>query len=130
MTDPEGDRLLYASYTEFLAADPRRRGDALELGIDWREGAVRYRVCWYEHTGELTLERLSSRGLDLEDFYAGVSGPVEILSRVPTRRELSALLGRWPNIAPGEPRTVKRLRELLAGEAADVVGLTSTRRGR
>jgi hypothetical protein len=64
----------YARYADFLDADPRRRADALELGHDWREGSDRYRVCWYEHTGELTAERLSSPAdLDLEDFHRGIS---------------------------------------------------------
>lgn len=131
MSDPESSRLVYACYADFLAADPRRRGNALELGIDWRDRGGRYRACWYQDTGELTLERLSpSDRLDLEDFHTGISGPVEILRHVPTRQELSALLGAWPSIAPGEPRTVKRLRELIACEAANVVGLTRARRGR
>jgi hypothetical protein len=29
------------------------------------------------------------------------------------RRQLDALLSTWPNVAPGEPREVDRLREML-----------------
>ena len=50
----------YARYSDFLGEDPRRRGNALELGHDWRDGDARYRVCWYEETGELTSERLAA----------------------------------------------------------------------
>lgn len=120
MTDEDRRRLIYACYADFLKADPRRRGDALELGADWQQAGVRHRACWYEQTGELTLERLSpAEPLEAEDFHTGVSGPVEILRRIPTRAELSRLLGSWPNIAPREPRTVARLRELLTARACD-----------
>lgn len=106
---------VYARYEDFCAADPRRRGDAYELGADWHDGQHRYRACWYEQSGELTLERLSaSEPLAVEDFYHGVQGPVEVLAHIPTRAELSLLLGQWPNIAPGQPRTVTHLRALVA----------------
>lgn len=106
--------LSYTSYDAFLNADSRRRGDALELGSNWRDGALNYRACWYEETGELTAERLTDRQQDLEDFHRGVSGPIHILGRVPDRQALTALLGEWPNVAPGEPRTLQRLRHLAA----------------
>ena len=133
MNDEDSGQPIYARYAEFLQADPRRRGDALELGADWVDRGARYRACWYEQTGELTLERLSSsEPMAVEDFSQGVSGPVEILRRIQTRAELTRLLGRWPNIAPREPRTVKRLRELLlATSDAPVAHLDSARqRGR
>lgn len=41
----------YVRYADFLDADARRRGDALELGHDWHDGPHRYRACWYEQTG-------------------------------------------------------------------------------
>lgn len=41
----EGRQRIYARYTDFLDADPRRRGDALELGHDWRDDDELYRVC-------------------------------------------------------------------------------------
>lgn len=117
MSDSEQGQLHYVRYQDFLEADPRRRGDALELGHQWRDGTHRYRVCWYEETGELTIERLDADGsLELEDFHGGVSGPVEVIREVKDRQTLEALLGRWPNIAPGEPRTLSRLRERLAVE--------------
>lgn len=119
MSDDSSSPPAYVRYRDFLDADPRRRGDALELGTDWRDGHARYRACWYQATGELTLERLrATDALQLEDFHLGVSGPIEILRRVPTRDELDQLLGRWPNIAPGQPRTVQRLRALLVHDAS------------
>lgn len=121
--DEHSRRSVYERYADFLASDPRRRGDALELGADWEQDGVRYRACWYEQTGEVTLERLSEREpLSVENFHRGVSGPVEVLRHVPTRAELEALLGRWPNIAAFEPRTVRRLRELLTLPRTAVAG--------
>ncbi len=129
MSDDDTSHPAYVRYEDFLDADPRRRGDALELGIDWRDGEDRYRACWYEATGELTLERLSrSERLDLEDFYRGVSGPVEILRRIPDRGELDRLLGAWPNSVPGGPRTVERLRALVHEEPAGAVVAIERRR--
>jgi hypothetical protein len=87
---------------------------ALELGHDWRDGDHRYRVCWYQQTGELTLERLNhDQSLELEDFHHGVSGPTEILAHIATRQELGHLLGDWPTIARHEPRTTHWLRTEL-----------------
>jgi hypothetical protein len=109
---------LYPRYREFLAGNPGRRGDALELGADWRDGDGHYRVCWYEETGELTFERLASdQPLDLEDFHRGVAGPVEIVALIPDRTRLALLLGEWPNVAVGLPRTLDSLRRLLGGES-------------
>lgn len=113
MSNEERDP-IYVRYRDFLDADPRRRGDALELGIDWCDGQHYHRACWYQATGELTLERLStSEAPSAEDFYRGVSGPVEVLRRISTQEQLAGLLGTWPNIAPGEPRTTQRLRSLV-----------------
>lgn len=104
----------YARYAEFLSADPRRRGDALELGHDWREGGRRFRVCWYAATGEVVAERLATGpALELEDFHRGVEGPVQVVGRCRSRAELESVLGAWPEIACAVPRTVSRLRELL-----------------
>jgi len=107
----------YARYEEFLDADPRRRGDALELGHRWRDGDGRYRVCWYEQTGELTAERLTEDAeLELEDFHAGVDGPVEVLARINTRSELERLVGPWPH--PLDARSdLAELRALLRAGA-------------
>lgn len=103
----------YACYQDFLGADPQRRTSALEIGHDWRDGQVRYRVCYYTRTGELTAERLSaSDPLDLEDFERGVEG-VEII-RIIGRAELDRLLGPWPMVPRCRPRTLDRLRELLS----------------
>lgn len=100
-------RATYARYADFLDGDPRRRGNALELGHDWRDGDEHYRVCWYEETGELTCERLSADAMpDLEDFHQGIAGPVEILARLPKREALEELIGPWPHIAPNQPRTL------------------------
>ena len=113
MNDHTASSPAYVRYADFLHADPRRQGNALELGHDWRDGPRRYRLCWYEETGELTAERLSpGYQLELEDFHHGVHGPVEILARIPTRQELRHLLGDWPNIAPNQPRTLAWLRAL------------------
>jgi hypothetical protein len=72
---------------EFLDADSRRRGDALQFSHRWRDGDGRYRVCWYEQTGELTAERLAEHAeLDLEDFHVGVDGPRERCWRVSDAR--------------------------------------------
>ena len=132
MSDDDTSHPVYVRYEDFLDADPRRCGDALELGIDWRDGEDRYRACWYEATGELTLERLSdAERLDLEDFYRGVSGPVEVLRRIPDRRELDRLLGAWPNSVPGGPRTVERLRAMVHDEpVGTVVAIGRRRRNR
>lgn len=57
----------YTTYRDFLNSDPRREGSALEFGHNWKdEHGRRYRVCWYEQTGELTAEALS----DTEPLYA------------------------------------------------------------
>lgn len=123
MSDPPASP-IYARYADFQAADPRRRrGDAYELGADWCDGRHSYRACWYQQTGELTLERLSdSEPLAVENFDQGVQGPVEVLAHIPTRAELSLLLGEWPNIAPDQPRTVSRLRALVAGRPEPLTG--------
>ena len=121
MSDDERDQLVYLRYADFLRADPRREGDALGLGADWRDGDALYRVCWYQETGELTLERLSAdEEADLEDFHHGVSGRVEALHRLSSRADLEALLGEWPRIAPGEPRDVARLREMVKSDPMPV----------
>lgn len=113
MGDESASSPSYARYADFLEADRRRKGNALELGHDWRDGDERYRVCWYEETGELTVERLgSARRLDLDDFHRGIAGPVEIVGHVRSREELTELLGEWPNIAPDQPRTLAWLRQL------------------
>lgn len=109
----------YARYSDFLGEDPRRRGNALELGHDWRDGDERYRVCWYEETGELTSERLAAGAVaDLEDFHQGVAGPVEVLALIPKREDLDALVGQWPHVAPNQPRTLRWLRELARNPSA------------
>lgn len=93
----EGGTVRYERYLDFLEADPRRSGNALELGHRWREAGARYRVCWYESTGEITAERISEGSIDLDDFHRGVLGPVEILGRLPTRQALEDALGPWPS---------------------------------
>lgn len=105
----------YVRYRDFLHTDPRRRGDALEFGHDWRGPDGRYRVCWYHDTGELTAERLSeTEALDLEDFHQGISGPVYVIGRIPTRAQLERLIGRWPDLTLPPPHTLARLCELVA----------------
>jgi hypothetical protein len=106
-------RWWHRSYEEFLRGDPRRRGDALELGHDWFARDGRYRACWYEETGELTIEGLGEKlELEVEDFHAGVAGPVEVIAVIPSRTRLEAALGRWPAVERARPRTVARLRQL------------------
>jgi hypothetical protein len=106
---------LYLCYEHFLAADDRRRGDVLECGTDWSgQGTARYRVCFYEQTGELTAERLSDeQTLDVEDFHRGVTGPIEILARLRDRAQLETALGEWPRLALVRRRDIGLLRELL-----------------
>lgn len=107
-------RATYVSYADFLDGDGRRRGNALELGHDWRDGDERYRVCWYEETGELTCERLAAGDMpDLENFHEGIAGPIEVLRVLATRQALEDLIGRWPNVAPNQPRTMRWLRDLI-----------------
>ncbi|MGH2763655.1 MAG: hypothetical protein ACRDL4_01730 [Thermoleophilaceae bacterium] len=114
MSEYKAGQLYYVHYGDFLDTDPRRRGDALEFGRDWQDGEDSYRVCWYEGTGEFTAERIDPTAeLDLEDFHSGIVGPVQVLGCIPTRQELTLLIGEWPNIARSVPRTLARLRELL-----------------
>jgi hypothetical protein len=114
MNHQDARQPIYRRYADFLDADPRRRGDALELGTDWLDGDLRYRVCWYENTTELTIEQLSpDEPLDLDDFHRGIQGPIEIIAHIPTREDLSQLLGEWPNIAPDQTHTLTRLRALI-----------------
>lgn len=123
MGDKPASSPPYPRYADFLEADPRRKGDALELGHDWHDGDERYRVCWYEETGELTAERLTSdQELELEDFHRGVAGPVEIIARVHSRERLNELLGAWPSA--DRPHTLDRLRKLarLGGVSSDGAG--------
>jgi hypothetical protein len=110
---------LYLCYEHFLEADERRAGDVLECGTDWSgQGSARYRVCFYQQTGELTAERLSEEEpLDVEDFDRGVAGPVEILARLRNRAQLEAALGEWPALPLVRQRDISRLRELLRGRA-------------
>lgn len=105
----------HRTYQDFLTADPRRFSDALELGHDWFDGHRRYRACWYEETGELTLEGLDDPPqLDVDDFHSGVRGPVQVIAVIPSRRQLEALLGPWPGVERARPRTVSRLRRLTS----------------
>ncbi len=114
MSNVDSGQLVYVSYADFLEADPRRRGDALELGIDWRDGESCYRACWYRATGEVTLERLAPPDeLRVEDFHQGIAGPVEVLRYVPRQEELTRLIGPWPRVPLAQPRSVQRLRVLL-----------------
>lgn len=108
----DGPSTPATSYEAFLAADPRRRGDALEIGIDFTDqDDNRYRVCWYAETGELTIESIDLDALDLEDFHQGVTS-VAIAARL-DREELEDRLGAWPQVEHARPRTLSRLRELL-----------------
>ena len=112
MSKHKAGRPSYGRYADFLVDDQRRRGDALELGRDWREGEHIYRVCWYEATGELTAERIDPAAEPaLDDFHAGVVGPVEVLGRFATREALDLALGEWPNVLPSAPRTLAWLRQ-------------------
>jgi hypothetical protein len=128
VSEPAGQP-VYVRYQDFLDADPRRKHDALELGTDWRDGDARYRVCWYEQTHELTAERLSPTDtLAIDDFYHGISGPIEILSLITSRDELAMILGNWPNIAPNQPRTLAWLKQLLASDHDKLTRLPRTRK--
>jgi hypothetical protein len=112
----------FAGYQDFLSADPRRRdGRTLEIGIDWRDGERRFRVCYYTATGELTAEQLAAdEPLDLEDFERGIAG-VEVVAVIPTRAELDRMLGPWPAVERCRPRTAERLRELVGHRRLRVV---------
>lgn len=102
------------AYTDFLAADTRRHGDALELGHDYTDNQDnRYRACWYAETGEMTIELIPDfDALDLEDFHAGIA-TAEVIARF-DRDELESRLGTWPQLTRCWPRTVRRLRELVS----------------
>lgn len=100
-------------YETFLAADPRRRGDALEIGHDFTdEHGERCRVCWYRETGEVTIERVDFDAIDLEDFHQGVLS-AQVAATV-DRATLEQQLGAWPQVEHCQPRTIARLRERLA----------------
>ena len=103
------------TYEWFLAGDRRRRGNALEIGHDFSADDGQWRVCWYEETGELTLEGVEVAEFDVDDFHAGISGPVQVLGVVESQRRLETLLGRWPAVELWRPRTVDRLRQLIDG---------------
>jgi hypothetical protein len=106
------DRAPMVSYEEFLEADARRRGDALELGHDFTDDAgARYRVCWYAATGELTVESINPDALDLENFGQGVTA-VCVAAQL-DRATLERRLGPWPQIERCRPRTLARLRQQL-----------------
>jgi hypothetical protein len=107
----------YQTYAEFLDADDRRHhGKAYECRHDWHdEHGHRHRVCWYAETGELTLEQLSEhQPLDLEDFAAGVTGPIEILTHFDTRTDFERTMGPWPELPRLPARSVDALRAHLA----------------
>lgn len=105
---------IHHSYAGFLAEDPRRIGDALELGHDWRGDGSRWRVCWYAATGELTAEGVADpAALEIEDFHAGITGPVHVLAVIRTQHELEARLGRWPSMDHARPRSLARLHQLI-----------------
>lgn len=110
MPDETSPNLAYA---DFLNADPRRCGDALEIGHDFTDPAGdRHRVCWYAETGELTIERLvHPDALDLEDFHEGIA-TAQVLTRI-DRPTLERLLGVWPQVERLRPHTIQRLHELL-----------------
>lgn len=123
MSQESPSSVAYVRYADYLDADPGRRGDALELGHDWRDGGDRYRACWYPATGELTIERLDPDAeLALEDFHRGIAGPVEVLARFASRAELERALGPWPNAAPDHPRSVESLRELTRRDSPSTPG--------
>ncbi len=102
------------AYADFLTADPRRRGDALELGHDFTdEQGNRYRACWYAETTEMTIELIPDfDALEVDDFHAGIA-TAEVVGRF-DRHELEDRLGPWPQLTRCWPRTVRRLRELAS----------------
>ena len=102
------------SYEEFLAADERRRRGALELGHNLSARDACWRACWYEQTGELTIEAITNAAaIRADDFYAGISGPVTVLATIASQVELERILGSWPLLEIWRPRTRRRLHDLV-----------------
>jgi hypothetical protein len=104
---------------EFYDADPRRRQSAeVEFGRDWSDDTGgRSEVSWVADTGELYLmnepiEPLYSDGLgDVEVQHVKAEDmTVEILTVVPTRDALDAMLDGWQDAMP-EPNSVAWVRE-------------------
>lgn len=111
MTPPERNRTVL-SYQTFLQQDDRRKGDALEIGVDFTDEAGNpYRVVWYAQTGELTIERIDPDQLDADDLHQGALD-VEIAAHF-DRDQLEAQLGARPHFDRCRPRTIARLREQL-----------------
>lgn len=111
----------YQCYRDFLTEDERRRTRAVEIGHDWKDGAARFRVCFYPDTNELTAERLAEgESLDLEDFERGIAS-VEIVGVLRDRAELNRLLGPWPTLDRCRPRTLARLKELVGDRRLHVL---------
>jgi hypothetical protein len=72
-------------------------------------------ACSRSATGELTAERLANtESLNLEDFPQGISGPVYVIGRIPSRAQLDRLIGRWPDLTLPPLHTLPQLRELVA----------------
>jgi hypothetical protein len=104
---------------EFYDADPRRRQSAeVEFGRDWSDDAGgRTEVSWVADTGELYLmnepiEPLYSDGLgDVEVQHVKAEDmTVEILTVVPTRAAVDAMLDGWQDVM-NTPDSVAWVRE-------------------
>ena len=70
------------------------------------------------------------RGLELEDFHAGIAGSVEVLARLPSREALEQLLGPWPNVAPNQHDARLAARAAAPLRASGARGLNGSRKRR
>jgi hypothetical protein len=93
MTDSLRPGTMFPSMDLFYDKRPERReAQQVEFGIMWREGArkrPRYRVAWFEETGELVAEALS----EFEHLRT-----IELLGTVVNRETLELALNGWERL--------------------------------
>ena len=84
---------MFPSMDLFMDKQPgRRESQQVEFGIMWREGArkrPRYRVAWFEETGELVAEALS----EFDHLRT-----IELLGTVVNRETLELALQGWERL--------------------------------
>jgi hypothetical protein len=92
-TDSLRPGTMFPSMDVFMEKRPERReSQQVEFGIMWREGArkrPRYRVAWFEETGELVAEALS----EFEHLRT-----IELLGTVVNRETLELAVNGWERL--------------------------------
>jgi hypothetical protein len=92
-TDSLRPGTMFPSMDLFMEKRPERReSQQVEFGIMWREGArkrPRYRVAWFEETGELVAEALS----EFEHLRT-----IELLGTVVNRETLELAVNGWERL--------------------------------